>query len=83
MINSERNTIEMAIVGPETRCNDKPNSATMIGVTIEVYSLYPGSNPAIVANATLWGRTITELVNPEIRSALRKALLTSLEKKKT
>ena len=30
-------TKEMAVVGPDTKCFEEPNSAAMIGVTIAVY----------------------------------------------
>ena len=33
---AENTTIEMAVVGPETRWRDDPNSAATIGVTIAV-----------------------------------------------
>jgi hypothetical protein len=48
----ENTTIEIAVVGPETRCSDEPNRAAMMGVIMAVYRPYSGGRPAMVANAT-------------------------------
>ena len=31
-----KTTMEIAVVGPDTRCHDDPNKAAMMGVTIAV-----------------------------------------------
>ena len=56
-------TIEMAVVGPETRCHDDPKRAAKTGVTIAVYRPYWGGRPAIIEKATPWGNTITAPVS--------------------
>jgi len=62
--------MEIAVVGPEIRCNEDPNNAATIGTTMAVYIPYSGGSPAIIAKATPWGKTMTAPVNPAIRSAL-------------
>ncbi len=47
-----------------------------------VYKPYSGGNPAIVANATPCGKTITAPVKPATMSALRVVELTNLNQSK-
>ena len=61
--------MEMAVVGPETRCQLDPNNAAMIAGSMAAYSPYSGGIPAMVAKATPWGNTISAPVIPAIRSA--------------
>ena len=35
-----KTTMEMAVVGPETRCKEDPNRAAMIGTIMAVYNPY-------------------------------------------
>jgi hypothetical protein len=49
-----------------------------MGTTIAVYRPYSGGIPAIVANATLWGRTIIAPVKPAKKSALIVSKVVSL-----
>ena len=42
-------TMDMVAVGPETRCQDEPNSAPTMAGTIAAYTPYCGGKPAIVA----------------------------------
>ena len=69
-------TIEIAVVGPEIRWREEPNSAAIIGGTMAVYRPYTGGSPAIMANATPCGSTTTAPVRPAIRSALRVSRVT-------
>ena len=62
-------TMDMAVVGPETRCEDEPKNAAMIAGTMAVYRPYSGGNPAIMAKATPCGRTMTAPVKPARMSA--------------
>jgi hypothetical protein len=75
---AEKTTIEIAVVGPDTRCLEDPNRAATIGVTIAVYSPYSGGRPAIVANAMPWGRTMTAPVSPARKSSFRESFVTIL-----
>ena len=77
MADEEKTTIEIAVVGPDTRCREEPNKAAMIGVTIAVYKPYCGGKPAMVANATPCGNTTTAPVSPAIKSFCKDCLLTS------
>src|SRR3989338_1552987 len=43
-------TIEIAVVGPEMRWREEPNSAAMMGGTMAVYRPYTGGSPAMIAN---------------------------------
>ena len=61
--------MEMAVVGPETRCQLEPNSAAMIAGIMAAYKPYSGGIPAMVAKATPCGNTINAPVMPAIRSA--------------
>src|SRR5574340_706260 len=69
-------TMEIAVVGPDTRCQEEPNSAAMTAGTIAAYRPYSGGRPAIMAKATPWGRTMIAPVSPAARSARRLPLLT-------
>jgi len=69
--------MEIAVVGPEIRCRDDPNRAAIIGVTMAVYRPYWGGSPAMVANATPCGSTITAPVRPAMKSARSDARLMS------
>lgn len=67
---TEANTaIEIAVVGPETKCQLEPNMAAIIVGTIAAYKPYSGGSPAIVAKATPCGNTINAPVKPAVRSA--------------
>ena len=61
--------MEIAVVGPETRCQLDPNSAAMIAGTMAAYKPYSGGIPAMVAKATPCGNTMSAPVSPAIRSA--------------
>ena len=61
--------MEMAVVGPETRCQLDPNNAAMIAGSMAAYRPYSGGMPAMVAKATPCGNTINAPVIPAIRSA--------------
>src|SRR5690606_39602363 len=63
-------TMEIAVVGPETRWYEEPNRAATMGVTIAVYSPYSGGSPAMAAKATPWGSTMTAPVRPANKSSL-------------
>src|SRR3569832_757793 len=52
--------IEMAVVGPDTRCHDEPNSAAMMAGIIAAYRPYSGGRPDMVAKATPFGSTIRD-----------------------
>ena len=69
-------TIEIAVVGPEIRWREEPNNAAMIGGTMAVYRPYTGGRPAMSANATPCGSTITAPVKPATRSAFSVVRLT-------
>src|SRR3979409_1296555 len=62
-------TIDIAVVGPDTRCQLEPNSAATIAGTIAAYKPYSGGMPAMVANATPCGSTTTAPMAPAIASA--------------
>ena len=61
--------MEIAVVGPDTKCQLDPNSAAIIAGTIAAYKPYSGGMPAMVANATPCGNTIIAPVRPAIKSA--------------
>src|SRR4051812_5091131 len=61
-------TIDIAVVGPETRCQLEPNSAATIAGTMAAYNPYSGGIPAIVANATPCGRTTAAPMAPATAS---------------
>src|SRR3989344_1158956 len=63
-------TIEIAVVGPEMRWREEPNSAAMMGGTMAVYRPYTGGSPAMSANATPCGSTMTAPGTPATRPAL-------------
>src|SRR3990167_8815846 len=69
-------TIEIAVVGPEIRWREEPNSAAIIGGTMAVYRPYTGGRPAMSANATPCGSTMMAPVKPAIRSAFSVVRLT-------
>jgi len=77
-LTAEKITMEMAVVGPETRWRDDPNNAATMGVTMAVYRPYSGGNPAMVANAMPWGNTITAPVRPAKKSALMEDFVINL-----
>ncbi len=52
-------TIEIAVVGPDTRCQLDPHSAPTMAGTIAAYRPYSGGSPAMVANATACGSTMS------------------------
>src|SRR3954464_14880858 len=62
-------TMEIAVVGPDTRCQLEPKSAATIAGTIAAYKPYSGGMPAIVAKATPCGSTTTAPIAPAIASA--------------
>jgi hypothetical protein len=62
-------TMEMAVVGPDTRCHDDPNSAATMAGTMAAYRPYSGGMPAMVAKATPCGTRMMLPVRPAIRSA--------------
>jgi len=70
--------IEIAVVGPETRCLEEPNSAAIMGGMMAAYSPYWAGSPAIMAKETPWGKTIKAPVSPAIMSARRDARLIRL-----
>src|SRR3989338_1789926 len=61
--------MEIAVVGPDTRCQLDPNSAAMMAGSIAAYRPYSGGIPAMVAKATPCGSTISAPVKPAIKSA--------------
>ncbi|GJL81953.1 MAG: hypothetical protein DHS20C01_15870 [marine bacterium B5-7] len=69
-------TIEAAVVGPDTRCQEEPNSAAIMAGTILAYSPYSGGIPAIVAKATPCGKTMIAPVNPASASLCKDSRLT-------
>src|SRR3990167_9301856 len=69
-------TIEIAVVGPEMRWREEPNSAAMMGGTMAVYRPYTGGSPAVSGDATPCGSTMTAPVKPATRSALSVLRLT-------
>ncbi len=79
---TENSTIEAAVVGPDTRCQEEPNSAAMIAGIIPAYSPYSGGMPAMVANATPCGSATSAPVSPAIRSSRRLFLLTRLRQRR-
>jgi hypothetical protein len=70
VLNDENMTIDAAVVGPDTKCQEEPNRAAIMAGTMLVYRPYSGGNPAIVAKATPCGKAIAAPVNPAIASAL-------------
>lgn len=64
-------TIEIAVVGPETRCQEEPNRAAIIAGTIAEYKPYSGGKPAMVANATPWGSTMIAPLSPAKKSSFK------------
>src|SRR3989344_891658 len=69
-------TIEIAVVGPEIRWREEPNSAAIIGGTMAVYRPYTGGRPEMSANAKPCGSTMMAPVKPAIRSAFSVVRLT-------
>src|SRR5512134_2565537 len=69
-------TTEIDVVGPETRCQDEPNSAATMAGTMAAYSPYSGGRQAMVAKATAWGSTTMAPVRPARASARSVALPT-------
>jgi hypothetical protein len=45
-------TIEIAVVGPDTKCQEEPHNAATIAGHMAAYKPYSGGMPAIVAKAT-------------------------------
>ena len=72
-----KSAIDIAVVGPDTRCHDEPKRAATMAGTIAAYRPYCGGRPAMVAKATPWGRTIRAPVKPASRSSRRVSRLTS------
>jgi hypothetical protein len=70
VLNDENMTIDAAVMGPDTKCQEEPNSAAIMAGTMQVYRPYSGGKPAIVANATPCGKAIAAPVKPAIESAL-------------
>ena len=68
--------MEIAVVGPDTRCQLEPNSAAIIAGTMAAYRPYSGGMPAMVAKATPCGSTIIAPVMAAIKSALWVSRLT-------
>lgn len=68
---TENSTIEAAVVGPDTRCQEEPNSAVMMAGIMPAYSPYSGGMPAMVANATPCGSATSAPVSPAISSSRR------------
>ena len=60
---------ETALVGPETACQDEPNSAATMAGTMAQYRPYSGGMPASVAKATPCGITTTAPIRPAVASA--------------
>ncbi len=60
---------DTALVGPETACQDEPNSAATTAGTMAAYRPYSGGSPASVANAMPCGTTTTALTSPAMKSA--------------
>ena len=49
---TEANTaMEIAVVGPDTRCHEEPNSAATIAGIIAAYRPYCGGTPVAMASA--------------------------------
>jgi len=70
-LKEENITIEAAVVGPDTRCQDEPNNAAIMAGTMLVYSPYSGGIPAMAAKATPCGNTMAAPVSPAIMSACK------------
>ena len=66
---------ETALVGPETACQDEPNSAATIAGTMAQYKPYSGGMPASVAKAMPCGITTTALIRPAVASARSRAAI--------
>jgi hypothetical protein len=62
-------TIEIAVVGPDTKCHDEPHKAATTAGNMAAYKPYSGGMPAIVAKATPCGTKINPPVSPAMRSA--------------
>ena len=75
-------TMEMAVVGPDTRCQDEPHSAATMAGSMAAYKPYSGGMPAMVAKATPCGTRIRPPVKPAIRSARSVPRLTSGHQRK-
>ena len=77
-LTAENTTMDIAVVGPETKWRDEPNNEAIMGVTIAVYKPYSGGKPAIVAKAMPCGKTITAPVRPANKSALMDSFVINL-----
>ena len=71
-----KTTIEIAVVGPDTKCQEEPHKAATMAGNMAAYKPYSGGMPAIVAKATPWGTKIKLPVKPAIRSARKLARAT-------
>ena len=69
-------TMEIAVVGPDTKCQDEPHSAATTAGSIAAYKPYSGGMPAIVAKATPCGTKIKPPVRPASPSARKLPRLT-------
>ncbi len=61
--------MEIAVVGPDTRCRLDPHSAATTAGTMAAYRPYSGGRPAMVAKATACGSTINAPVSAAMASA--------------
>jgi hypothetical protein len=68
MLSDEYKTMEAAVVGPDTRCQEEPNRAATTAGIIPAYKPYSGGMPAMVAKATPWGNTTIAPVRPAEKS---------------
>ena len=64
-----KTTIDIAVVGPDTRCHDEPHKAATTAGNMAAYKPYSGGMPAMVANATPWGTSTRPPVRPAMASA--------------
>ena len=75
-LSDAKTTIEIAVVGPDTKCHDEPNSAATMTGTMAAYRPYSGGMPAMVAKATPCGTRIIAPVRPAVASAFRLSRVT-------
>jgi hypothetical protein len=62
---------EIAAVGPDTICQEEPNTAATIGGSSAEKKPYSGGRPAMAANATPWG-TMTLVVVRAAKASRRR-----------